>query len=229
MFPTKHSLLETGGAMPDETPSEPAALRKLYGGRLCLDFANTVEPRAAEPRRDTLTGYDVLVAWAHHAGAIDDATAARLREVAAGDPAAARASLAEAVALREASYRVFAAIAHGAAPEAADLRVLQRADAEAMRHASLVPDSGRYALAWDDAGGELDRAWWPIARSAVELLTAGPLERVKQCAGRSGCGFLFLDTSRNRVRRWCSMEECGWQEKASLQTARRRAARTRHA
>ena len=215
--------------MPDRTPAEPTTLRKLYGGRLCLDFANTVEPREAEPRRDALTGYDVLVAWARHAGAIDDATAARLRESAASDPTAARASLAEAVELREASYRVFAAIAHDAAPQTADLRVLQRADAEAIRHASLAPGPGHYALAWDDAAGELDRAWWPIARSAVELLTAGPLERIKQCAGRSGCGFLFFDTSRNRVRRWCSMEECGWQEKASLQTARRRAARTRHA
>jgi predicted RNA-binding Zn ribbon-like protein len=31
---------------------------------------------------------------------------------------------------------------------------------------------------------------------------------VKQCAGE-GCGWLFLDTSRNHLRRWCTMDECG--------------------
>jgi predicted RNA-binding Zn ribbon-like protein len=212
--------------MPVETPAGPTRLRKLYGGRLCLDFANTVEPREAEPRRDAVPGYAQLVDWARHAGAIDAVTAKRLGEAAANDHAAAQASLAAATTLREATYRVFAAIAHAAAPAPGDLETLQRAYAQAMRHASLLRSSDGFAWAWNDEGA-LDRVWWPIAQSAVELLTAGPLERVKQCAGRSGCGFLFFDTSRNRVRRWCSMDECGWQEKASLQTARRRAARGR--
>jgi predicted RNA-binding Zn ribbon-like protein len=199
-------------------------MRKLYGGLLCLDFANTLEPRAAEPVRDWLHGYADLVAWARHAGALDDTTAERLLALAAGQQAAAEASFAAAVDLREATYRAFAAVARGATPAAEDLAVVQRAYAEAMRHARLLPAPGSDQLAWtwedDDA---LDRAWWPMARSAVELATAGPLERVKQCP--PGCGFLFFDASKNRIRRWCSMEECGGQTKARRQTARRRAAR----
>jgi predicted RNA-binding Zn ribbon-like protein len=199
-------------------------MRKLYGGLLCLDFANTLEPRAAEPVRDWLHGYADLVAWARHAGALDDTTAERLLALAAGQQAAAEASFAAAVELREATYRAFAAVARGATPAAEDLAVVQRAYAEAMRHARLLPAPGSDQLAWtwedDDA---LDRAWWPMARSAVELATAGPLERVKQCP--PGCGFLFFDASKNRIRRWCSMEECGGQTKARRQTARRRAAR----
>jgi predicted RNA-binding Zn ribbon-like protein len=213
----------------DSAPAQATGLRKLYGGRLCLDFANTVEPRNAQPQRDNLRGYPDLVAWARHAGAIGDATAARLLKEAAAHPVAARTSLAEAIGLREATYRAFAAIAHGGIPDAADLRVLQRAYAEAMAHASLLSGPVRFDWTWDDQAVELDRAWWPMARSAVELATAGPLDRVKQCAGSSGCGFLFFDTSKNRVRRWCSMDECGWQEKARLQTARRRAERGRAA
>jgi predicted RNA-binding Zn ribbon-like protein len=173
-----------------------------------------------------LLGEDVAGVVERHAGAIDDATAERLGGAAADDDPAARASLAAATTLREAIYRAFAAIAHDAAPPPADLATLQRAYGQAMRHASLVRSHGGFAWSWDGEGA-LDRVWWPIAQSAVELLTGGPLERVKQCAGRSGCGFLFFDTSRNRVRRWCSMDECGWQEKAGLQTARRRAARGR--
>ena len=32
---------------------------------------------------------------------------------------------------------------------------------------------------------------------------------MKQCADDRGCGWLFLDTSRNQSRRWCSMKSCG--------------------
>jgi predicted RNA-binding Zn ribbon-like protein len=198
---------------------------RLYGGRLCLDFANTVEPREAEPYRDTLGSYADLVRWAHDLGTLDHATATRLLRTAADHPDAAATSFATAITLREATYRTFAAIAHGAAPAAADLEALQQAYAEAMRHAHLQPGSDQLAWAWED--DQLDRAWWPVARSAVELATAGPLDRVKQCAGSGGCGWLFYDTSKNRIRRWCSMGECGSQTKAKRQTARRRASRSR--
>jgi predicted RNA-binding Zn ribbon-like protein len=203
-------------------------MRKLYGGRLCLDFANTLEPRAAEPVHDWLAGYADLVAWARHAGALDQATAERLLESAATRPAEAEGSFAAAIELREAIYRAFAAIAEDAAPAATDLDRLQQAYAEAMRHARLLPTADPDRLAWAfDGGDALDRAWWPMARSAVELATAGPLERIKRC--RPGCGFLFFDASKNRIRRWCSMEECGGQTKARRQTARRRAARAQAA
>jgi predicted RNA-binding Zn ribbon-like protein len=202
-------------------------MRELYGGLLCLDFANTLEPRLAPLERDWLGGYPDLVAWARHAGALDDATAERLLALAAGRRAAAEASFAAAIELREATYRAFAAIAEGTAPADADLEVVQRAYAEAMRHARLLPAPAaqrQLGWAWDDDEA-LDRAWWPMARSAVELATGGPLERVKQCP--PGCGFLFFDASKNRIRRWCSMEECGGATKARRQTARRRAARAR--
>ncbi|MGH3400264.1 MAG: CGNR zinc finger domain-containing protein [Streptosporangiaceae bacterium] len=40
-----------------------------------------------------------------------------------------------------------------------------------------------------------------------------------------GCGWLFLDRSRNGSRRWCTMEFCGAQAKARRLTERRRADR----
>jgi predicted RNA-binding Zn ribbon-like protein len=53
----------------------------------------------------------------------------------------------------------------------------------------------------------------PIVKSAADLLLSDMLDRVKQCEG-DPCGWLFLDTSRNRSRRWCSMEDCGNRAKA---------------
>jgi predicted RNA-binding Zn ribbon-like protein len=40
---------------------------------------------------------------------------------------------------------------------------------------------------------------WPLARSAAELVTAGQLDRVKQCpVTEGGCGWLFLDETQER-------------------------------
>jgi len=32
---------------------------------------------------------------------------------------------------------------------------------------------------------------------------------VGQCADEQGCGWLFVDTSKNRRRRWCDINDCG--------------------
>jgi predicted RNA-binding Zn ribbon-like protein len=58
-----------------------------------------------------------------------------------------------------------------------------------------------------------------VTHAAVELLTHGPLERVKVCGN---CRWLFLDQSRNRSRRWCSMETCGTHHKQRRFVERRR-------
>jgi predicted RNA-binding Zn ribbon-like protein len=203
---------------------------KLVGGRLCLDFANTAQPLADDHRRDVLRGYADLVHWGRYAGAVDDPTAERLLRAAGARAAAARSSFAAALTLREAIHRVFGAVAEGATPAAADLASLRDAYTRAMRHALLLPGQGRFAWSWEQGGGEsgaLDRAWWPMARSAVELATGGPLERLKRCPPPDGCSFLFVDTSKNRIRRWCSMDDCGAAAKARRQTARRRADRAR--
>jgi predicted RNA-binding Zn ribbon-like protein len=65
---------------------------------------------------------------------------------------------------------------------------------------------------------------WPVAASAVELLTSASLERVKVCPDT--CGWLFLDTTKNGRRRWCSMSECGAGAKVRRQAERRQASRT---
>ena len=65
-----------------------------------------------------------------------------------------------------------------------------------------------WRLAAEDA--EFDLPLWPIVQSAAELLLSEHLRgRVGQCADPSGCGWLFLDLSKNRSRRWCSIQDCG--------------------
>jgi len=67
-------------------------------------------------------------------------------------------------------------------------------------------DGFHWALARDVA---LDRPLWPIARSAVELLTSDDEVRlVRECASAT-CEWLFVDRTRNHSRRWCDMNDCG--------------------
>jgi len=63
---------------------------------------------------------------------------------------------------------------------------------------------------------------WPLSRSAAELLTSADLAFIRECQGED-CGWLFLDTSRNRTRRWCDMRDCGNLAKVRRFRRRRRA------
>ena len=76
-----------------------------------------------------------------------------------------------------------------------------------------MSEGGGFAWRWKRDDG-LDRILWPVAWSAAELLTEGPLARVREYPGDDNCGWLFLDTSRNGSRRWCDMSTCGNRAKA---------------
>lgn len=203
-----------------ESMSE-SAFPELYGGVACLDFANTMDGRAMPEPEEHLHTHPDLVRWSGYAGLLDEAAT---RKLVGRAPSAAEQALQAALTLREAIFRVFAAAGRGRPAAAGDLAVMQSGYASAMAAADLAPTAAGFG--WQFHGEDPNRAWWPVAVSAVALLTTGPLERVKVCAADAGCMGLFLDTSKNRSRRWCSMESCGIEAKVQRQATRRRAART---
>jgi predicted RNA-binding Zn ribbon-like protein len=196
---------------------------RLLGGALCLDFVNSIENRPGHGPEDFLTSYPDLVRWGEHAGLIADATATRLIAHADADEPAAREALRRALALRDALHRLFLTFATRRDPDREDLELLRGAYLDAMSGATLVPDDERLTWHWQPDERRLDQLLWPVARSAVELLTTGDLRRIKLCENPYGCGWLFYDGSKNGSRRWCSMEGCGSQVKMRRQYARRRA------
>jgi predicted RNA-binding Zn ribbon-like protein len=197
---------------------------EFYGGSVCLDFTNTVDSRRLAELEEHLHGYPDLASWARQAGLVDESGEARLLRRAAERPDEARHAYAAAVDLREAVFRVFRALAEDAPAPAADLTTIQAAYTRAMSHARLDERAGRLGWAWPEDAPQLPA--WLVARSAVELATVGPVDRIKVCASDSGCAGLFLDTSKNRSRRWCTMTGCGNEAKFRRQTARRRARNT---
>ena len=60
----------------------------------------------------------------------------------------------------------------------------------------------------------------PVALDALDLVRSHS-DRVRECAS-DDCPALFLDLSRNRSRRWCSMDVCGARAKARVYYRRHR-------
>lgn len=201
---------------------DPAGYSGTYdaeAGHLALDFANTVSNRAREDRHDWLHHYTNLVSWGKLVGLLPDRTAASLLQEAENNPDLRDKILQQAIMLREAIYRIFSAAAASQVPEEADLNTLNAHLTQALDHIRVVPVDGEFAWDWQGGDGDLDQMIWPVVRSAADLLTSDQLGRVGECQGK-GCGWLFLDTSRNHSRRWCSMEECGNRAKARRHYAR---------
>ena len=88
--------------------------------------------------------------------------------------------------------------------------------ARVLPHRRVVQRGASFELGWDEEGEPLDRPLWPVVVSAAELLADCDRPPVRVCcAGAEGrCTWLFVDESRNRTRRWCSMKDCGNRAKA---------------
>jgi predicted RNA-binding Zn ribbon-like protein len=214
----------------------------LSGGALCLDFANTLDDRPDPRPNEYLGSYTDLLAFARQSGSLAEPDLARLRAESARRPADADTALARALDLREVIYRLFLALAESQPVSMADLAALNHSLAEALAQARVVeadageadqPDGeeGRrwadhapvlFGWSWADDPVNLDMPLWPVTRSAADLLTTSDLRSLRLCAADT-CAWLFLDTSRNGSRRWCSMRTCGNRAKARRHHARVRA------
>jgi predicted RNA-binding Zn ribbon-like protein len=200
----------------------------LAGGHLALDFVNTVGGLRKEPpspAEELLDSYDDLAVWCARLGVIGERQAGSLRAAARRDPRGAERALRRTRELRdELLYPMFRALADGEAPPAALLDRLRDEERAALADAQLARARGGQAMDWTwPAPRELTDPLRPIVHAAVELLTGGPLDRLKTCGN---CRWLFLDQSRNHSRRWCRMEECGLHMKHARFVEQRRRRRS---
>ena len=89
-----------------------------------------------------------------------------------------------------------------------------------------VPEGARQPMpvltwSWNLEPARLDSVLRPVVWAAARLLASPDAARIGVCAGPE-CGWVFVDYSRNGLRRWCDMQSCGTRAKS-----RRRAARSR--
>lgn len=195
---------------------------RLVGGSLALDFVNTqAGPPDGPPGTDALESYQDLLSWSRQLGSIGDRQAGALASAARARPAAESSAFREAARVRSYLWEIFAALARGQEPPASLLDLLRDDTASSLHGARLVRAGEDFV--WDWSGcDDLRAPLWPVVQAAVDLLQHGDLARVKQCAA---CRFLFVDTTKNGSRRWCSMDDCGKTEKMRRFVARRSASR----
>jgi predicted RNA-binding Zn ribbon-like protein len=166
---------------------------ELIGGHLALDLVNTVAWRLDDRRRiDRLADPVNLRRWLMASGLEPSDRVMPVRSAVALEGAL--------VQCRETAYAVLHPLAVGEEPGVADLAVLRELVEDAVRKASLV---SLRPLTWR-AGSIVDR----VRLSVWRLFEDEDLNRLRQCDD-DGCGWLFLDRSKNGSRRWCSSADCG--------------------
>lgn len=225
--------------MPPKTPSVPPSSLsvddslpfRFIGGDLSLDLINTVDWTPRGPENDRIGGYDRLIAWAVSAGIIDEAESARLERRMFARRGEAAVAYERARALRWTLRRLVAALATGdrAGPSVrlpleelngfvADVFGQVRLAIPAVNGAGTLPNP---TWSWADGGGRFDAILWPVVRRAAELLASDDVRRLRVCPGQD-CGWVYVDRSRNGLRRWCDMATCGTREKTRRRRAQQR-------
>lgn len=227
----------------------------LVSGHPALDLVNTVEPRLpVAGRHEHLAVPRDVLTWALRTHLVDPAEGRAVDQAWAGSPAAADRALTAVRQVREALSTVLSALlalpapgalagtrpdegmtapgpaadapgTAGISPELEHLLVTWAAAATRSRLALSTsgPAAARLIVGSSPALLISDR----VAHAAVGFLCDVDLTHLGMCpVEEGGCGWVFLDRSRNRSRRWCTMQDCGSHVKARRLTERRQAART---
>jgi predicted RNA-binding Zn ribbon-like protein len=128
-------------------------------------------------------------------------------------PEHAAAILSAALELRETLYGIFNAASQRKASTRKDLQHLNQTLEQAPLRFEVRREKKGFPCERRAAGTEFATLLGPVAWSAAELLTSENCELIKCCASDTCC-WLFLDSTKNRSRRWCNMADCGSRAKA---------------
>jgi len=193
----------------------------LVGGLLWLDLVNT-EPLRGGRRVDLLPGFAELVRWLRAAGALSPPDERRAQQCWGGTAEGERIWR-EAVALRAALREAAERMAVGKPVSEGMLRAVNRVLASRPAVTRVIRAGRRYVTSEEPVGRAAMHLLVPVAQSAAWLLTRGDPNLVRRCDGEH-CVLHFYDATKNRTRRWCSMDVCGSRAKAAAYYRRRRSA-----
>lgn len=172
------------------------------GGHLALDFCNTAGEHLAKRPNELLRDWESFLRWATQVGLIGPESYFELLR----HPE----SVVPIIQLREAVYRVGLAVAGTPRISERDLAFL-RAHANTPRPEIEFRNN---AVGWRPAPSHASAQLCAVlAGEALSLLCSPKAARIGICEGGQ-CGWLFLDESRGKRRRWCDMDDCGSRAKA---------------
>lgn len=170
---------------------------------LCLNFVNTVDNRSRENAYQYLRHYRHLLEFCAYVGILTPKERQVLEKMAKGFPQQAQQEFEKAIVLRELLYTILSGIISKGRPPAPEFQQLSDLVAQAYSHLELFFDK---EIQLGFARPALEQPVRRIISSAVSLLTSKELPLLKKCPS---CYWLFIDRSKNRSRKWCSMATCG--------------------
>jgi predicted RNA-binding Zn ribbon-like protein len=190
------------------------ARSQFFGGRVCLDFANTLDWRTSPRPVELIPDYRALLDWSHRRGTLPRLALGRLANRHAHTRAGS-AAMAKAFGLRSGVWAICETLVSGAQPELTRFNSML---AMAPPQPSIV--RGPRGLLHELKGHDPVEPLWPILWSLSAMLTSIDAERIGVCQA-GGCGWFFVDESPNHTRRWCSSEICGNRERVRRAYAKR--------
>ena len=189
-------------------PGDYGGTYKLVGGRVCLDFVNTVSWPLTNHPHDWFDRAANVIEWARAVDLINRTTAQFLARRIGSDPRGAQRAVERMRRQRATVSRVLSPLAHGRTPVPGDVDALNRLLAGAARHRIVATTQ----LEWTWVRPvQLDEISRPVILDAANVLADSDHSRIGHCPS---CHWVFYDTTRNRSRRWCDMADCGSRDKA---------------
>ncbi|UZR99798.1 CGNR zinc finger domain-containing protein [Chondrinema litorale] len=178
---------------------------KLIGGEECFDFTNTVSWRETAHPHDWLDIEENLARWAQITGILNEGQAKHLIKI-------SNEELEYVKSIRVFLYQLFNSQITKGSISKDSLYELSELTQKANKHQVLSPSPTGYIWSWQQSIKPIELVLFTIIKSASDVLTRGDLSRIKKCPS---CQWLFLDTSKNKRRRWCTMEDCGNRHKVN--------------
>ena len=190
-----------------------------YPEDLCLGFVNTLSWRGRSEPVETLRSAADLFHWIERSEILPPVLIAAARNWARDHEKQAAQGFAKAIAVREALFAIFSAIAAGAGVARKDFQILEAALVRGPHRIRLVPTANGYAWSGPARRVTIYKVLAPILWSAGDLLVSAGDRRIRCCANDE-CLWLFIDQSKTNSRRWCDMQSCGNRAKAQRHYAR---------
>lgn len=183
----------------------------MDGGWLSLDFVNTIADRNELHIFDYLSSYSHILDWSSLLNILTEAEIKSLRKLAIQKPKSAATKWIQALEVREMLFRLFQRILNGDNPNVKDQITFNKWLSKSLRHTKINFEARNILTSWNNLPTDFDQPIYRIIKSAYDLLISDKVDRIKEC---SACGWLFLDKSKNKCRKWCNMETCGSKEKS---------------
>ena len=184
---------------------------RLDGGRLCLDFINTIHNRLEDPWLDYFQSVDDLIDWAFRAGLAGPDLGKSWKIMKMKEKDKTNAFFMGALRLRDILYNLFLCIARNKKIPQGTIHDFNSSLSQYFTHIRIAQNSDGIHEEWDYPADSLHRIEAPVLKDAYDLLLSGKHDRIRECPN---CGWLFYDSSKNGKRRWCSMTTCGSNVKA---------------